>query len=87
MAKRMSCVTTMLVIPKLKLEALDEIADAARHDGIDHGGGLVVEDRLRLGGQRTGDGDAALLAGGEARRQEVTVSLAPTRSSSRLTSC
>ena len=56
---------------ELELEALNKVADAASHDGIDHGGGLVVKDGLGLGGQRAGDGDAAPLAGGEAGGQQM----------------
>jgi hypothetical protein len=56
---------------ELALEALDEVAEAAGDDGIDHGGGLVVEDHFRLCGQGAGDGDGAFAAGGQAGGESV----------------
>jgi len=41
------------------------------HDGVHHGGGLVVQHALRLGGQRAGDGHGSLVAGGKVRRVGV----------------
>src|ERR1700677_1999600 len=50
---------------KLALETLDQIAEPARNDGVDHGGRLVVEDHLRLRGQRPGHGYGTLAPGGK----------------------
>ncbi len=35
---------------KLVFKALDEVAEPPGDDGVDHGGGLIVEDDFRLGG-------------------------------------
>jgi hypothetical protein len=58
----------MLVLPRW-LENLDQVAEAAGDDGIDHGGWLVVEHNLRLPGEGAGDGHGALSACREAGRQ------------------
>lgn len=59
--------------PELAFEAEHEGGHAVAHDGIDHGGGLVVEDALGLGGEGTGDGDGAAVAGGEVGGEVVFV--------------
>ena len=45
--------------PELVLEALNERAKATGRDGIDHGGGLVIQDDLRLSSQRASHGHGA----------------------------
>ena len=56
---------------KLALEPLDEVAEVAGDDGVDHGGGLVVEHDLGLGCKGAGNGHSALAAGREAGRQNI----------------
>ena len=46
-------------------------SEAAGNDGVDHGGGLVVEHDFRLRGESAGDGDGTLASGGEAGRKCV----------------
>ena len=46
------------------LELEDEVGHVGGHDGIDHGGGLVVEDGVGIFGEGAGNGDGALGAGG-----------------------
>jgi hypothetical protein len=56
---------------KLVFEALDKIAEPASDDGVDHGGGLIVEDDFRLGGESPGYSHGSFAAGGEAGRKCV----------------
>ena len=55
----------------MPLEAQHEVAQMVGHNGVDHGGGLVVQDALRLGGQRARDGDRAFVAGRKVGRVGV----------------
>jgi hypothetical protein len=65
--------------PKLALEALDEVSQAAGDDWIHHGGWLVVEHHLGLRGQCAGNGHRTLAPGGEAGGNASATSSAPTR--------
>ncbi len=47
-------------LAQMLLENLDQVAEAASDNGIDHGGGLVVKHNLRLSGECAGDGHGAL---------------------------
>ncbi len=44
----------------------------AGNQGIDHGGGLVVENDLRLRGQGARHGHCTLASGGKAGRQDIS---------------
>jgi hypothetical protein len=50
---------------ELPLQAQHQVAQVVGHDGVHHGGGLVVENALRLRGQRPRDGHGPLVAGGK----------------------
>ena len=52
-------------------EAEDEVAHVASHDGIDHGGGFIVQDGVGILGKGARDGDGALHTGGEFARQTI----------------
>ena len=56
---------------KLVLEPLNQPAETAGNDGIDHGGGLVIEYDLRLRSQRAGHGHSTLASRGETGRQGI----------------
>src|ERR1019366_6201001 len=53
---------------QLLLQAQHEVAQVVAHDGVHHGGGLVVEHALGLCGQGAGYGDGAFVPGGEVGR-------------------
>src|SRR5579862_3129812 len=53
---------------ELFLEFKDEVGHVGGHDGVDHGGGLVVEDSVGIFGEGAGDGDGALGASGQVGR-------------------
>ncbi len=65
-AKPISCVTTTIVMP-----SCGELAHRPQHLadqlGVERGGRLVEEHQLGVHGERARDGDALLLAAGEAR--------------------
>ena len=48
---------------ELELEALDERAKATGRDGIDHRGGLVIQDDLMLSSQSASHGHSAFAPG------------------------
>ena len=56
-------------LAQMALEDLDQVAEAAGNDGIDHGGWLVVQHNLRLPGEGSSNGHGALAACREAGRQ------------------
>ena len=60
-AKRMSCVTTMLVRCNWVFGRAIGLPRKVAHQGVDHGGGLVVEDSPGLGSQPPGAQSATVL--------------------------
>ena len=56
---------------QLTPELLNEVAEQAGDQRIDHSGGLVVQNRFRLRGQGTRNRHRSLGAGGEVRGQQV----------------
>ena len=50
---------------QLFVDVLDECQDGVGRVGVQRTGGLIAEQDFGVGGQRTGDGDALLLAAGE----------------------
>jgi len=56
---------------KLALEPLDQVAQAAGNDGIDHGGGLVVEHDFGLGSQGASHGHSPFAPCGKAGWKSV----------------
>src|SRR5579872_194075 len=58
---------------KLILQAQHEITQMVGHDGIDHGGGLVVENAFGLRRQRAGNGHGAFVAGRQLAWRRVGV--------------
>src|SRR6185437_8575948 len=59
----------------LALDAKNELGNRMRHDRVHHGGGLVVEDGLGMGGQRARNRHRALHAGRKAGREEIALGL------------
>ena len=53
---------------KLLLQSLNESAESAGDDGINHRCGLIIKNNFGLGGKRPGDGDGAAAAGGQTGR-------------------
>ena len=53
---------------KLLLESLDETAQSAGNDGINHCCGLIIKNNLGLGGQGARDGDGATASCGQTGR-------------------
>jgi len=56
---------------QLMLETLNEAAQTAAYQGIDHGGGLVVEHALGLRGECSRNGDRTFHARRKVGRQQV----------------
>ena len=50
------------------LKPQHKITDVIRHDGIDHGGRLIVKNAFRVGSQRSRYGDGSFIAGCEISR-------------------
>src|SRR5215469_11364688 len=56
---------------ELDLQTLNEVAQQLRHEGIDHGGGFVVENALRTRSQSAGDRHRTLHSRRKIRGQQV----------------
>src|SRR6185437_10334548 len=58
-------------LPKLYFYFLDQVSHQVRHKRVNHGGGLVVEDRLWLRRQGSSNGHRSPHAGGKVRWQAL----------------